>query len=135
MSKFTSEHQLEHSLCFTKTHFWKTYCTESILGPRANNSLLLLVLHPIFHHLANNAMMDRQPLFFPLSMVGRQECNLMGRDAERANNVQMEFLSDITGQNTRAISSINVISNLILMVQLIVLKRQINLIEFFQPTR
>ena len=56
--------------------------------------------------------------FFPLSMVGRQECNLMGRDAERANIVQMEFLSDITGQNTRAISSINVTSNLILMVQL-----------------
>ena len=106
------------SLCFTKAHFWKSYGTELILDPGANNSLLLLVPHPIFHHPANNAMMDRQPLFFPLSMVGRKEYNLMGRDAERANNVHMEFLSDITGQNTRAISSINVISNLILMVQL-----------------
>ena len=45
----------------------------------------------------------------------------MGRGGERANNVEIEFLSDITGQNTKAISSINAISNLkkglLLMVQ------------------
>ena len=54
-------------------------------------------------------------------MVGRQEGNLMERGGERANNVKIEFLSDITGQNTKAISSINAISNLkkglLLMVQ------------------
>ena len=91
-----------------------------LLGPGANSSLLLLVPHPIRHHLTN-ATMDRQPLFFSSSMVGRQEGNLMERGGERANNVKIEFLSDITGQNTKAISSINAISNLkkglLLMVQ------------------